>query len=282
MIKIIESPREGMQGVDHLIPSPSKIRFVNHLLKVGFDTVEIGSIVNPKVVPQMADTMELINQLDVGNSSTERMVLVMSSRGAEKVAPIESVTALSYPFSFTPSFLEKNVRATVDQVFGITADVINFAGKYGKKAVIYISYAYGNPYGDPWHLDLLLEWIGKLKNIGAEIIPLSNVSLEIDAKMVDEVFTAIIREYPDLEFGLHLHHGKGDWAAKVDAAYLAGCRRFDTVMNGFGGCPMSGHELMGNLATQDLVRFLHEKEIPNPLEPTLLNDAIQIANEIYQ
>lgn len=282
MIKIIESPREGMQGVDNFIPTSSKVRFVNQLLKVGFDTVELGSIVNPRVVPQMADTMELISELDFTNSRSERMVLVMSRRGAERVAPMEEVTALSYPFSFTPSFLKQNVRSTVDEVYGTTAEVLNFCGRYGKKAVIYISYAYGNPYGDPWNLDLLLDWIGKLKNIGAEIIPLSNVSLEIDAAMIDEVFNAIIMEYPDLEFGLHLHHGQGDWFSKVDAAYLAGCRRFDTVINGFGGCPMSGHELMGNLATQDLVRFFHEKQIPIPLEPILLSDAIMIANEIYQ
>lgn len=282
MIRIIESPREGMQGVEQFIPTSSKIRFVNQLLKVGFNTVEIGSIVNPKVVPQMADTLELIGNLDVENSESERMVLVMSRRGAGRVAPMEEVTALSYPFSFTPSFLEKNVRSTVDEVYGTTAEVINFCGKYGKKAVIYISYAYGNPYGDPWNMDLLLDWIGKLRNAGAQIIPLSNVSLEIDATIIDEVFNAIMTEYPDLEFGLHLHHGAGDWSAKVDAAYLAGCRRFDTVINGFGGCPMSGHELMGNLATQDMVRFLHEKQLPDPLEPTLLNDSIRIANEIYR
>jgi hydroxymethylglutaryl-CoA lyase len=282
MIKIVESPREGMQGVDNFIPTSAKIRFINQLLKVGFDTVELGSIVNPRVVPQMADAMDLIGQLDFTNSNSERMVLVMSRRGAEMVAPKVEVTTLSYPFSFTPSFLEKNVRATVDQVYGTTAEVLNLSDKYGKKAVIYISYAYGNPYGDAWNLDLLLEWIGKLRTIGAQIIPLSNVSLEIDAELINQVFTAIMQEYPDLEFGLHLHHGKGDWAAKVDAAYQAGCRRFDTVMNGFGGCPMSGHELMGNLATQDLVRFLHEKQIVNPLEPTLLNDSIKIANEIYR
>lgn len=282
MIKIIESPREGIQGVEHIIPTSSKIRFVNHLLKVGFDTVEVGSIVNPKVVPQMADTMELIGNLDISNSRSERMVLVMSRRGAERVAPLELITALSYPFSFTPSFLEKNVRSTVEQVFSITAEVINQSARYGKKAVIYISYAYGNPYGDPWHIDLLLDWIGKLRNIGAQIIPLSNVSLEIEATMIHEVFSTIMREYPDLEFGLHLHHGEGDWSSKVEAAYLAGCRRFDTVLNGFGGCPMSGHELMGNLSTQDLVRYLHEKQLPDPLEPTLLNEAIQIVNEIYQ
>lgn len=282
MIKIIESPREGMQGVEHIIPTSSKIRFVNHLLKVGFDTVEIGSIVNPNVVPQMADTMELLEGLDDTNAHSERMVLVMSRSGAERIAPMGKVTALSYPFSFTHSFLEKNVRSTVEQVFGITADVINQSARYGKKAVIYISYAYGNPYGDPWHLDLLLEWIGKLKEIGAKIIPLSNVSLEIEPETISTVFSSIMKEYPEIEFGLHLHHGRGDWAAKLDAAYLTGCRRFDTVMNGFGGCPMSGHELMGNLATQDLLRFLHEKQIPNPLEPTLLNEAIHIANEIYQ
>ncbi|TSA25973.1 MAG: hydroxymethylglutaryl-CoA lyase [Bacteroidetes bacterium] len=282
MIKIIESPREGMQGVESLIPTSSKVRFINNLLKVGFDTVEIGSIVNPKVVPQMADTLDLIRELNFFNSDSERMVLVMSRRGAEQVAPMEEVTALSCPFSFTPSFLEKNVRSTVYEVFGTTAEVVDLCGKYEKKAVIYISYAYGNPYGDPWSLDLLLDWIGKLRDIGAQVIPLSNVSVEIDAAMIETVFTSIISEYPDLEFGLHLHHGEGDWSSKVDAAYRTGCRRFDTVINGFGGCPKSGHELMGNLATQDLVRFLHEKQIPNPLEPELLKDSIMIANEIYQ
>jgi len=176
MIKIIESPREGMQGVDQFIPTTSKIRFIDQLLKVGFHSVEVGSIVNPKVVPQMADTLEVIQNMDSSNSKSERMVLVMSRRGAERVAPKEEVTALSYPFSFTPTFLEKNVRSTVDEVFAITADVINLSVQQGKQAVIYISYAYGNPYGDPWSLDLLLEWIGKLKSIGAQIIPLSNVS----------------------------------------------------------------------------------------------------------
>lgn len=282
MIRIIESPREGMQGVEHFIPTSSKIRFVDQLLKVGFHAVEVGSIVNPKIIPQMADTLEVISRMDSSGSQSERMVLVMSRRGAERVAPLEAVTTLSYPFSFTPTFLGNNVRATVDEVFSITADVINLSVQHGKQAVIYISYAYGNPYGDPWSLDLLLEWIGKLQRIGAQIIPLSNVSFDIDAAVIAEVFRAIIMEYPNLDFGLHLHHGKGDWTAKLDAAYLAGCRRFDTVMNGFGGCPMSGHELMGNLATQDLVRFMHEKQIPSPLEPVLLNDSIMVANEIYQ
>ena len=282
MIKIIESPREGMQGVDHLISTDSKIQFINSLLKTGFDTVEIGSIVNPKVVPQMADTLEIIRKLDLSNSTSERMILVVTRRGAERIAPLEEITTLSYPFSFTPAFLKKNVNQTVEEAFATTAEVINLSAQHGKKAVIYISYAYGNPYGDPWSIDLLLEWIGKLKEIGATIIPLSNVSVEIDAALINDVFTAIFREYPDLEVGLHLHHSSGDWASKVQAAYLAGCRRFDTVINGFGGCPMSGQELMGNLATQDMVRFLHEKRIPNPLEPILLNESIRFANEIYQ
>lgn len=282
MIRIIESPREGMQGVEQFIPTPSKERFINQLLKVGFHAVETGSIVNPRVVPQMADSMDLLSRLDVSGSSSERMMLVLSRRGAERAAPVEEVTTLSYPFAFTPSFLEKNVRSTVEEAFATTAAVINLCEQHGKKAVIYISYAYGNPYGDPWSLDLLLEWIGKLNNIGARIVPLSNVSVEIDAGTVDRVFRAIIGEYPGIEFGLHLHHGRGDWTAKVDAAYRAGCRRFDTVINGFGGCPMSGQEMMGNLNTLEFIHFLEQKKIPHGLNLEALGEAVRMAGEIYR
>jgi len=282
MIRIIESPREGMQGVERFIPTSSKVRFVDHLLKVGFHAVETGSIVNPRVVPQMADSLELLSLLDFFGSASERMMLVLSRRGAERVAPLDEVTTLSYPFAFTPSFLEKNVRSTVEEAFATTAAVINLCEQHGKKAVIYISYAYGNPYGDPWSPDLLLEWIGKLNNIGARIVPLSNVSVEIDAGTVDRVFKTITGEYPGMEFGLHLHHGRGDWTAKVDAAYHAGCRRFDTVINGYGGCPMSGQEMMGNLNTLEFIHFLEQKKIPHGLDLEALREAVRMAEEIYR
>jgi hydroxymethylglutaryl-CoA lyase len=281
MIKIIESPREGMQGVEQLIPTDTKVEFINALLRTCFHTVETGSIVNPKVVPQMADTPEVLAKLDFSKSCSQRMLLVLNKKGADKAVTIPEMTTLSYPFAFTPTFLQKNVRSTVEEVFDTTAHVLNICAQHDKKAVIYISYAYGNPYSDPWNLDLLLEWIGKLREIGAKVIPLSNVSVEIDAKMVEKVFTAIIREYPDVEFGLHLHHGKGAWIPKIEAAWSAGCRRYDTVIKGYGGCPMSGEGLMGNLDTMNFIHYLQHNKIPHGLNLEALHEAIEIADKLY-
>lgn len=282
MIKIIESPREGMQGVERMIPTDTKVQFINALLRTCFHTVETGSIVNPKVVPQMADTPEVLSKLDFSQSCSQRMLLVLNKKGADEAVTIPEMTTLSYPFAFTPTFLQKNVRSTVDEVFDTTAHVLNKCAQYNKKAVIYISYAYGNPYGDPWSLDLLLEWIGKLKKIGATVIPLSNVSLEITAEMIGTIFKNIIQEYPDIEFGLHLHHGKGAWIPKVEAAWSAGCRRYDTVIKGYGGCPMSGEGLMGNLDTMNFIQYLGHQQIPHGLNLEALQEAIQIADELYQ
>jgi len=281
MIKIVESPREGMQGVERFIPTASKIRFVDQLLKVGFHTVEVGSIVNPKIVPQMVDTLKVIRKMDYSASRSERMVLVMSKRGATEVGGMDEITTVSYPFSFSPSFLLNNMHATLDQALLTSDEVVNTCLKHGKKAVVYISYAFGNPYGDPWSIDILLDWIGKLRKMGIRVIPLSNVSLEIDAGLITRVFSILIREFPDIEFGLHLHTGSKDCIQKIDAAYASGCRRFDTVINGYGGCPLSGQELMGNLSTQNLHSFLDRKRIPHGLDPEALREAATIANEIY-
>jgi len=281
MIKIIESPREGMQGVEKFIPTDAKVQFINALLRTCFHAVETGSIVNPRVVPQMADTPEVLARLDFSRSCSERMLLVLNRKGADKAVTIPEMTTLTYPFAFTPTFLKKNVRSTVEEVYATTAYVLNICAQHGKKAVIYISYAYGNPYGDPWSMDLLLEWIDKLREIGATIIPLSNVSVEIDAPIIREVFTSILREFPDTEFGLHLHHGRGDWIPKVDAAWEAGCRRYDTVIKGFGGCPMSGEGLMGNLDTMNFIHYLEGKKIPHGLNMEALREAVTIANGIY-
>ncbi len=281
IIRIIESPREGMQGVEQFIPTDAKVRFINTLLRTCFYAVETGSIVNPRVVPQMADTPEVLARLDYLKSCSERMLLVLNRKGADKAVLIPEMTTLSYPFAFTPTFLKKNVRSNVEEVYATTAHVLNICAQHGKKAVIYISYAYGNPYGDPWSIDLLLEWIAKLREIGATIIPLSNVSVEIEASMIGKVFTTILREFPTVEFGLHLHHGKGDWIPKVEAAWEAGCRRYDTVIKGFGGCPMSGEGLMGNLDTMNFIQYLDRKKIPHGLNMEALHEAIQLANGIY-
>jgi hydroxymethylglutaryl-CoA lyase len=281
VIKIIESPREGMQGFDNMIPADRKVRYINALLKAGFDTVEIGSIVSPRVVPQMADSLEVLGKLDLSDTSSNRMFLTLNRKGADMIAAQKEITHISYPFSFSPSFLEKNVRSTVEEAIQTVEYVTGLCAKTNKTPVVYISYAFGNPYGDAWSINLLHEWTGKLVEAGAGIIPLSNVSMEISAEMIRDVFESLIEAYPDTEFGLHLHTAGHDWYPKLEAAYGAGVRRFDAVIDGHGGCPMSGKEMMGNLATQNLLLFLKEHDIPDGLDGHALREAMEIARETY-
>jgi hydroxymethylglutaryl-CoA lyase len=260
-MKIIESPREGLQGFSGIIDTDQKVRYINHLLKVGFDTVEIGSFVSPGVIPQMADSMDVLKQLDFSGTTSNVMFLVVHSRGAEKLAGAEGITHISYPFSFSPTFLKLNVKSTVNQSLDTTKLVTDLCQKHSKQAVIYISMAFGNPYGDPWSLGMLVDWIAKLHDAGVRTVALSNVSMEIDATEITTVYSALIPAYPDVEFGLHLHTSNHGWYKRVDAAYMAGCRRFDGVINGWGGCPMAGKEMLGNLKTENLIEYADKNDI---------------------
>jgi hydroxymethylglutaryl-CoA lyase len=281
MMKIIESPREGMQGFSRLISTSDKIRFVNALLRVGFDTVETGSIVSSKVIPQMADSLEVLEKMDYQGSRSNRMMLAVNDRGARLIGEIDSVTHISYPFSFTPTFLRLNVNSTVEKSLETVEQVMEICRNTRKKAVIYISMAFGNPYGDPWSIDLLCEWVGKLYTAGVRIIPLSNVSTEIDATLISKVYSTLIPLYPEIEFGLHLHTANQGWFEKVDAAWNAGCRRFDGVINGWGGCPMAGKELLGNLKTENLIEFAQQKKAMINLDQDALDEVYALAREIY-
>jgi hydroxymethylglutaryl-CoA lyase len=281
MMKIIESPREGMQGFEHIIPLEEKVRYIEQLFRVGFDTVETGSIVSRRVIPQMADSLDVFNKLDLSGSTAGRMFLAVNARGAETLAGVDEITHISYPFSFSPAFLKLNVNSTVEQSMETTQFITDLCNISGKQAVIYISMAFGNPYGDPWSPDLLVEWVGKLHRAGARIIPLSNVSLEIDAALISRVYSTLVPKFPDIEFGLHLHTSNVGWFEKVDAAYLAGCRRFDGVINGRGGCPMAGKEMLGNLKTENLVDFAAIRKIPLAIDPVALEKACQMANNVF-
>jgi hydroxymethylglutaryl-CoA lyase len=282
MMKIIESPREGMQGFSRIIPTGEKVRYIDQLLRVGFDTVEIGSIVSPRFIPQMADSMDVLKKLDLAGATSNVMFLVVHDRGAEILADADEITHISYPFSFSSTFLKLNVNSTVDQSLDTTEIVTGLCKKNGKQAVIYISMAFGNSYGDPWSIDLLVEWVGKLHQAGARIIPLSNVSMEIDAAMITEVYSALIPLFPDVEFGLHLHTSNHGWYEKVNAAYMSGCRRFDGVINGWGGCPMAGKALLGNLKTENLIEFAAGKGIPLNISQTALVEAYKVALDTFQ
>lgn len=281
MIKIIESPREGMQGFSRIIPTGEKVRYINHLLRVGFDTVEIGSIVSPRIIPQMADSLEMLKKLDLHGVTTNRMFLAINARGAEMLAEMDEITHISYPFSFSPSFLKLNVNSTVEKSLLTTEIVTSLCRNSGKQAVIYISMAFGNPYGDPWSIELLTEWVSKLHQAGARIIPLSNVSMEIDETLIAEVYSTLIAMFPDTEFGLHLHTANQGWYDKVNAAYQYGCRRFDGVIKGLGGCPMAGKELLGNLNTLNLIQFEEKKILTSNIDPIEWNETLKVAEEVF-
>ncbi|MDP1622858.1 MAG: hypothetical protein Q8M08_11030 [Bacteroidales bacterium] len=282
MIKIIESPREGMQGFSQIIPTGEKVRYINHLLGVGFDTVEIGSFVSRRIIPQMADSLEVLKLLDLTGTTTNRMFLAVHPRGVEILADVDEITHISFPFSFSPTFLKLNVKSTVEQSLDTVEMLTGLCREHGKKAVVYLSMAFGNPYGDHWSFETLVEWIGKLHRAGARIIPLSNVSMEIDPALISKVYTTLIPMFPEVEFGLHLHTANHGWYEKVEAAYLAGCRRFDGVINGWGGCPMSGKEMLGNLKTENLVEFALRNKFPLAINQDTLKVAYQVAREIYQ
>ena len=280
-MKVIESPREGMQGFSRIIPTGEKVRYINHLLRIGFDTVEIGSVVSSRVIPQMADSLEVLKNLDLAGITSNRMFLAVNMRGAEKLAETDEITHISYPFSFSPAFLKLNVNSTVEQSFGTVEFVTNLCNKNKKIAVIYISMAFGNPYRDPWSIEILVEWVRKLHQAGARIIMLSNVSMEIDAAMITEVYSTLIPIFPDVEFGLHLHTTNQGWYEKVLAAYNAGCRRFDGVINGWGGCPMAGKEMLGNLKTENLLGFATKNNLSPTINEDSLKEAYRVAAEVF-
>ena len=271
-----------MQGFPRIIPAGEKISYLNRLLRVGFDTVETGSMVSSRIIPQMADSLDVMKQLDLAGTSSNIMFLVVNTRGAEQLAKVNEITHISYPFSFSPTFLELNVRSTVEQSLETAKFVTGLCKQTTKQAVIYISLAFGNPYGDPWSVNMLAKWVGKLYMAGARIIPLSNVSIEIDVPVISEVFSTLIPMFPDVEFGLHLHTTNQGWHEKADAAYLAGCRRFDGVISGLGGCPMAGKEMLGNLDTENLIAFAEEKEALGSINKKALEEAYLAAREIFK
>jgi hydroxymethylglutaryl-CoA lyase len=273
-MKIIESPREGMQSLHFTIPTEKKVRYMQQLLNVGFDTVEVGSIVSRKLIPQMADTLEVMQQLDFSDTRSNRMVLVVNKKGAEIISGINEITHISYPHSISPAFLHKNLNTTTDQSLEIVSEIANLCEKTGKQLVIYISMAFGNPYGDPWNLDILGGCIRELQKTGVKIIPLSNVAIEISKHLISETYSMLIPEFPGIEFGLHLHTTNRDWEENVCAAYESGVRRFDSVINGYGGCPMTGKEMLGNLKTENLVAFAKDHGLTG-LDPDAFTEAIK-------
>jgi len=267
-----------MQSLDYVVPSDTKIKYLNTLLNVGFDTVELGSIVSAKLIPQMADTLDVLEKLDYSSTRSNRMILVVNKKGAEMIAERDYITHISYPFSVSPSFLKMNLNTTLENSMATVREIVEICHKKNKEPVIYISMAFGNSYGDEWNIEILFKWINILYRMGVSTIPLSNVSIEINSAQISKIFAGLISLFPEIRFGLHLHTTNKDWYGSVNAAYEQGCRRFDAVIHGWGGCPMSGKKMLGNLKTENLLAYLDQNHIPIDIDRDALDRAYTLAS----
>jgi hydroxymethylglutaryl-CoA lyase len=264
-IKIIETPRDGIQGLDIIIPTSKKIEYINLLLQCGFDTVEVGSFVSPKTIPQMADTVEVLEKLDYSKTKSKIAVLAANVKGGKRAAQFEVVDQIFYPFSTSPTFLKKNLNSTLAEAEATIDHLQNLCVKSGKELVAFISLAFGDPYGDPWSIELVNKWVEKLVAKGIRKIPFADTIGNVDPEVIDKVCGGVIPNFPEVEFGLHAHAYPGKGKRKIAAAWKHGVRRFDTVIGGLGGCPMTGKKLVGNLSLESLITWSESEGIETGL-----------------
>ncbi|GAB4327730.1 MAG: hydroxymethylglutaryl-CoA lyase [Bacteroidales bacterium] len=280
-IRITESPRDAMQGLANFIPTEDKIRYINALLRVGFDVIDFGSFVSPKAIPQMADTEQVLAGLNHEQSRSKLLVIVPNVKGAQMAARHPAISFQGFPFSVSPTFLERNIRSSVEKAWQTVLDIAGICAKSGQEPVIYISMAFGNPYGDEWHPELVAHWVDRLVSAGVKRIKLSDTVGISSRKNIARLFQLLVPAYPDVCFGLHLHTTIRHWYKKINAAWQNGCRSFDTVINGLGGCPMAENRLVGNLRTSNLLEFCEVNNIPVNIDDEAFEEAYRLALEIF-
>lgn len=281
-MKIIECPRDAMQGLHDFIPTAQKIKYINQLLKVGFDTLDMGSFVSPKAIPQMRDTQEVIKNLDLSDTDTKLLTIVGNTRGAKEATQFDEIHYLGFPFSISDTFQKRNINSTIEDSFHRAEDILNCCVIGNKELVVYISMAFGNPYNDPWDADIVLEWAHRLHNeLGVDIISLSDTIGVANPETIDYLFTSLIPELPQVEFGAHLHTTPDTWKEKVHAAVHAGCERFDGAFKGFGGCPMAKDDLTGNMPTENLISYFNEKKTDIGLDMDAVQASLQMTTEVF-
>ena len=281
-IKIIECPRDAMQGIkSHFIPTEAKAKYINSLLKVGFDTIDFGSFVSPKAIPQMRDTAEVLSKLDLSTTRSKLLAIVANVRGANDASQFEEINYLGYPFSISENFQMRNTHKTIEQSIDTLKEVLAIASRTNKEVVAYLSMGFGNPYGDPWNVDIVGEWTEKLSNLGVKILSLSDTVGTSTPKDIDYLFSNLIPSYPQIEFGAHLHTTPTKWHEKVDSAFKAGCHRFDGAIKGYGGCPMAKDELTGNMPTEKLLSYFTAQKVTTNIKPMSFESAYNKALEVF-
>jgi len=279
-VKIIECPRDAMQGIKQFIPTEQKVQFIQSLLRVGFDTIDFGSFVSPKAIPQMADTAEVLSKLDLSKTISKLLAIVANLRGAEDACQHSEIDYLGYPFSISENFQMRNTHKTISQSVELLEEILNISDKNNKEVVAYLSMGFGNPYGDPWDVEIVSEWTERLNKMGVRILSLSDTIGSSDPKTIAYLFSHLIPQYPKIEFGAHLHTTPSSWFEKVDAAYSSGCKRFDGAIQGFGGCPMAKDELTGNMPTEKLLSYLTTKKA-HSLNALSFESAYNEASKIF-
>lgn len=281
MLKLVECPRDAMQGWHRMIPAAEKVNYLNALLKVGFDTIDFGSFVSPKAIPQMADTKEVLSQLDLSGTRSKLLAIVANLRGAEEAVVYDEIGCLGFPFSVSETFQLRNTNKTIaesmEQVIGMQELCI----KNNKELVVYISMGFGNPYGDPYSPEIVLRWVEEMVKLHINTISLADTVGVADPLVISDLFGQLIPTYPQVEFGAHFHAAPHQWEEKIRAAYEHGCNRFDSTIKGIGGCPMAEDELVGNIATENLLQFCEAHGENIDLDRTALAKAMQLAAGVF-
>lgn len=280
-MKIIECPRDAMQGIKEFIPTAEKVNYINSLLQIGFDTIDFGSFVSPKAIPQMQDTADVLKQLNLSGSKSKLLAIIANTRGAEQACAFDEIRYLGFPFSISETFQQRNANSSIAESLIRVEEIQNLSVKHHKELVVYISMAFGNPYGDVWNSDIVINWTKKLSELGIKIIALSDTVGVSTKENITSLFTSVIPEFKGVEIGAHLHSTKEKAMEKIEAAYKSGCQRFDVAIHGFGGCPMAADDLTGNLATEDLEHFFEMNRIPLALNQDLLHAAYTQSWDIF-
>ena len=280
-LKIVECPRDAMQGMHAFVPTEAKIAYINHLLDCGFDTIDFGSFVSPKAIPQMRDTAEVLKGLNL-NTSSKLLAIVANERGANDAASLDEIQYLGYPFSISEQFQQRNTNTSIEDSLHQVEKLQSIAQQSKKELVVYLSMGFGNPYGEEWNSDLVVRWSERLfKDFGVNILALSDTIGCADPSDIRTLFPMLQTELPKVEFGAHFHTVREKAAVVIEAAYEAGCRRFDTAVKGFGGCPMAKDELTGNLATEQLLAWMSERNVDTGLDMDAFQKAFLASSAIF-
>ncbi len=280
-VKIIECPRDAMQGIKTFIPTANKVTYIQSLLRVGFDTIDFGSFVSSKAIPQMQDTADVLAQLDLSQTQSKLLAIIANTQGAEAACTFPEIQYLGFPFSISENFQMRNTHKTISQSLVSLQEILNLADAKNKQVVAYLSMGFGNPYGDPWNPEIVGEWTEKLATMGVKIVSLSDTIGSSTPEMISYLFSNLIPTYPAIEFGAHLHTTPDSWFEKIDASYKAGCRRFDGAIQGFGGCPMATNHLTGNMPTEKLLSYFTAQKATTNLSPMSFESAYNEASKVF-